>query len=113
MALAPAGPQRCTDELLRAFAELSRAEQRVIHSHILETKVQAVTAREFYGRSMIAYLRELGLLSPRLTVIHGVWLSAADIMMIAEAGATVAHNPICNLKLRSGVAPVPQLLDAA
>jgi 5-methylthioadenosine/S-adenosylhomocysteine deaminase len=110
--IAPAGPQRCTDELLRAFAAVSAAERRPIHSHILETKVQAVAARQFYGKSMIAHLRELGLLSPRLTVIHGVWLSSEDIAMITEAGATVAHNPICNLKLLSGVAPVPRLLDA-
>lgn len=110
--LAPAGPQRCTDELLRAFAAASRTEGRAVHSHILETKVQAVTAREFYGKSMIAHLRDLGVLSSRLTVIHGVWLSREDIAMLAEAGATVAHNPICNLKLRSGVAPVSQLLAA-
>jgi len=110
--LAPAAPQRCTDELLRAFAAASQTEGRAVHSHILETKVQAVTAREFYGKSMIAHLRDLGLLSSRLTVIHGVWLSRDDIAMLAEAGATVAHNPICNLKLRSGVAPVPQLLGA-
>jgi 5-methylthioadenosine/S-adenosylhomocysteine deaminase len=112
VALAPAGPQRCTDELLRAFAEVSRAEQRVVHSHILETKVQAVSAREFWGKSMIAHLKDIGLLSPRLTVIHAVWLSREDIAMVAEAGATVAHNPICNLKLRSGVAPVREYLAA-
>jgi 5-methylthioadenosine/S-adenosylhomocysteine deaminase len=110
--LAPAGPQRCTDELLRAFAAAGAAEGRPTHSHILETKVQAVTAWELYGKSMIAHLRDLGFLSPRLTVIHGVWLSREDIAMVAEAGATVAHNPTCNLKLLSGVAPVPQLLDA-
>ncbi|OLC13187.1 MAG: hypothetical protein AUH29_13900 [Candidatus Rokubacteria bacterium 13_1_40CM_69_27] len=110
--LAPAGPQRCTDELLRAFASASERERRPIHSHILETKVQAVTARELYGKSMVAHLRDLGFLSSRLTVIHGVWLSREDIAMLAEAGATVAHNPICNLKLVSGVAPVPRLLEA-
>jgi len=110
--LAPAGPQRCTDELLRAFAATAELENRALHSHIVESKVQAVTAWELYGTSMIAHLRELGVLSPRLTVIHGVWLSREDIAMIAEAGATVAHNPTCNLKLLSGIAPVPRLLDA-
>src|SRR5262249_39678630 len=110
--IAPAGPQRCTDELLRAFAAPPPAPRRPIHRHILETKVPAVTARQLYGKSMIAPPGELGLLSPRLTVIHGVWLSREDIAMITEAGATVAHNPICNLKLLSGVAPVPRLLDA-
>jgi 5-methylthioadenosine/S-adenosylhomocysteine deaminase len=110
--LAPAGPQRCTDDLLRAFAAASAAERRPIHSHILETKVQAVAARELYGKSMIAHLAELGVLSPRLTAIHAVWLSRDDIAMLADAGVTVAHNPICNLKLLSGVAPVPRLLEA-
>src|SRR5919109_1795038 len=87
--LAPAGPQRCTDELLRAFAAVAQAEGRAIHSHIVESKVQAVTAWELWGKSMIAHLRDLGALSSRLTVIHGVWLSREDIAMIAEAGATV------------------------
>jgi len=110
--LAPAGPQRCTDDLLRAFASIAAGEGRPIHSHIVESKVQAVTGWELYGKSMIAHLKDLGVLSPHLTVIHGVWLSRDDIAMIAEAGATVAHNPTCNLKLRSGVAPVPRLLEA-
>jgi 5-methylthioadenosine/S-adenosylhomocysteine deaminase len=112
VALAPAGPQRCTDELLRAFAATSETERRPLHSHILETKVQAVAARELYGKTMVAHLRDLGVLSPRLTAIHAVWLSRDDIAMLAEAGSTVAHNPICNLKLLSGVAPVPRLLEA-
>jgi 5-methylthioadenosine/S-adenosylhomocysteine deaminase len=110
--LEPAGPQRCTDELLRAFAVAAQRERRPLHSHILETKVQAVMARDLYGQSMIAHLRDLGVLTPRLTVIHGVWLSREDVAMLAEAGATVAHNPTCNLKVRSGVAPVPRLLEA-
>jgi len=110
--LAPAGPQRCTDELLRAFAAAAQTDGRPIHSHIVESKVQAVTGWELYGKSMIAHLKDLGVLSPRLTVIHGVWLSREDIALIAEAGATVAHNPTCNLKLLSGVAPVPRLLEA-
>jgi 5-methylthioadenosine/S-adenosylhomocysteine deaminase len=110
--LAPAGPQRCSDELLRAFAAASESERRPMHSHILETKVQAVAARELYGKTMIAHLQELGVLSPRLTAIHAVWLSRDDIAMLKDAGATVAHNPICNLKLLSGVAPVRRLLEA-
>lgn len=110
--LAPAGPQRCTDELLRAFAAASEAEHRPMHSHILESKIQAVAARELYGKTMVAHLKDLGVLSPRLTAIHAVWLSRDDIAMLKEAGASVAHNPICNLKLLSGVAPVPRLLEA-
>jgi cytosine/adenosine deaminase-related metal-dependent hydrolase len=65
---------------------------------VLETKVQAVAARELYGKTMVAHLRDLGVLSPRLTAIHAVWLSRDDVAMLRDAGSTVAHNPICNLK---------------
>src|SRR5260370_32566492 len=88
--LAPAGPQRCTDELLRAFAAASEQERRPVHSHILETKVQAVVARELYGKSMIAHLRDLRALSPPLTAIHPVWLSPDHIAMLPDTRGTVA-----------------------
>ena len=61
---------------------------------------------------MVAHLRDLGVLSPRLTAIHAVWLSRDDVALLRDADVTVAHNPICNLKLLSGVAPVPRLLEA-
>jgi 5-methylthioadenosine/S-adenosylhomocysteine deaminase len=110
--LAPSAPQRCTDELLAAFHALAVAEDRPLHIHVLETKVQAVTARERYGVSMVARLAERKLLSPQVVVVHGVWLSAEDVALLAEHGVTVVHNPACNLRLRSGVAPVRSLASA-
>lgn len=110
--LAPSAPQRCSDELMRALGAVAAAERRPLHTHVLETKVQAVTARERYGTTMVEHLVGLGLVSPTLNVIHGVWLSPREIDILAEAGATVVHNPTCNLRLRSGVAPVPRLLAA-
>ena len=103
---------RIRSQPLCAFAAASEGERRPLHSHILETKVQAVAARELYCRSMVAHLRDLGVLSPRLTAMHAVWLSRDEVTVLSEAGSTVAHNPICHLKLLSGVAPVPRLPQA-
>lgn len=81
--VAPSGPQRCTDELLVAADALSAEFDTTLHVHVLETKVQAVTGQEMFGSTLIAHLAKLGVLSDRLTVAHGIWLTDSDI---ARAG---------------------------
>jgi len=110
--IAPSGPQRCTDDLLVAADELSRQHDTTFHIHVLETKTQAVTGREFYGRTLVEYLDGVGVLSDRATLAHGVWLTGTDIARLGEVGASVAHNPVSNLKLGAGIAPWRALLDA-
>lgn len=110
--LAPCGPQRCSAELLRAIARLSAEHDVPIHSHTLETRLQAVQAQRQHGKSWVAYMDELGLLGPRTTLVHGIWLTGDDIARIADRGCSVVHNPLSNLKLGSGVCPVRPLLDA-
>ncbi|HWF54965.1 MAG TPA: amidohydrolase family protein [Solirubrobacteraceae bacterium] len=110
--IAPSGPQRCTDDLLIAADELSAEHDTTYHIHVLETKVQAVTGQEFYGDTLVAYLDRLGVLSERSTLAHGIWLTDADIEMLARSGASVAHNAISNQKLGAGIAPLRKLLDA-
>ena len=61
---------------------------------------------------MVRHLRDLGVLSPRFSMAHGVWLSEEDIEIVAETGASVSHNPSSNLRLRAGVAPLNTLLKA-
>jgi 5-methylthioadenosine/S-adenosylhomocysteine deaminase len=76
---------------------------------VYETKAQTAKARDIYGEhqgSMIRYLAEVGLLTPRTTIAHGVWLTQDEIALMAEHSSGVAHNPISNLKLKSGVAPM-------
>jgi cytosine/adenosine deaminase-related metal-dependent hydrolase len=111
-AIAPSGPQRCTDDLLAAAAEFAERHQTAYHIHVLETKVQRVTGHELYGKSLVAHLRDAGALSPRLTMAHAIWISDDDIEMMAGAGCSVAHNPVCNLRIGSGIAPLRKLLDA-
>ncbi|MDB5505563.1 MAG: atzA 2 [Devosia sp.] len=110
--LGPCGPQRCSRDLLEAVADLSASMDLPIHCHVLETRTQAVTGQEKYGRTLVQYLKDTGCLTHRLTMNHAVWLTDADIAMMGDAHVSITHNPLANLKLGSGVAPVRQLLNA-
>jgi 5-methylthioadenosine/S-adenosylhomocysteine deaminase len=110
--VAPSAPQRCTPELLQQSAEMARAHDTAFHLHLLETRLQAVAGRTFFGKTLVAYLDDLGVLSSRATLAHAVWLSDADIEIVARADATVVHNPVSNLKLGSGVFPYAKLHQA-
>lgn len=110
--VAPSGPQRCTDDLLSAATEMAVDEGAECHIHVLETKTQAVTGDEFYGTTMVKHLQRIGALSANTTFAHGIWVTDEDIGLIADAGVSVSHNPISNLKLGSGVLPWRKYLDA-
>jgi cytosine/adenosine deaminase-related metal-dependent hydrolase len=110
--VAPSGPQRCTEELLGTVAEFSRASGVPFHIHILETRVQRVTGSRLYGRSLIQLMADLDALHERTSIAHAIWIDEADIELIASRGASVAHNPVCNLRIGSGVAPLRSLLNA-
>jgi 5-methylthioadenosine/S-adenosylhomocysteine deaminase len=114
-ALSPSGPQRSSRILLEGLADLARRHELPILTHVYETKAQAAKARAIYGAqggSMIRFMAEVGLLGPRTTIVHGVWLQPDEVAILAEHGSGLAHNPISNLKLKSGVAPIRRLVDA-
>ena len=113
-ALAPSAPQRCSAELLEGIAALSREHGLPVLTHVYETRVQAAAAHMGSDPSVSLFdvLAHAGLMNDRLGVVHGVWLSPRNIAQIAEAGARVVHNPISNLKLKSGVAPILDLYRA-
>ncbi|MGV9800967.1 amidohydrolase family protein [Mycobacterium sp. NPDC003449] len=108
----PSAPQRCTPELLIGVDALARRHDLEFHVHVLETRTQAITATEFYGKTMVEYLHALGVLGEHVTMAHGIWLTDSDIEVLADTGASVSHNPISNLKLGSGIAPWRKYLDA-
>ena len=91
---APSGPQRCSDELLRGAAELSARYDLPVHTHVLETKTQAVTGQAFYGKTLVEHLDEVGMLTPRFTMNHAIWLTGRDIDLLAERGCSITHNPL-------------------
>ena len=102
----PNGPQWCSDALLGAIAERSARTGRRVHMHLLETKYQRAFADRAYPQGVTRHLREIGLLSERLTLAHCVHARPEDLDLIAQAGAVIATNPSSNLHLRSGIAPI-------
>ncbi len=110
VAAAPSGPQRCTDDLLRAAGDLSMRRGLLLHMHVLETRAQRAMAFQLYGRGMIAHLADLGLLTPRTHLVHAIWLEDGDLDIIARSGASVVHNPVSNAKLGSGFCAVPEMV---
>jgi cytosine/adenosine deaminase-related metal-dependent hydrolase len=108
----PSAPQRCSDALLTRLYALARAAGYPFFLHVQETKLQARQGPAIYGTSMVGHLDRLGLLGPTTGLIHGVWLSDEDIARLADTGASVIHNPVSNLRVGSGVAPLRRLLRA-
>ena len=82
-----------------------------IHTHVAESKVQAVVGRKKYGKSLTAHLRDLGLIGPDFTAAHAVWVDDDDLRLLGDGGASIAHNPTSNLRLGAGVARVPAMLE--
>lgn len=111
-AVSCSAPQRVTPEYFRALGELSRRHGIPYQMHILETKLQRVLGREKFGQSLIRYAHEQGVLDERAVVIHAIWIDDADIELLARSGCSVAHNPISNLKIGSGVMPFRRLREA-
>jgi cytosine/adenosine deaminase-related metal-dependent hydrolase len=107
---APSGPQRCTDEMLVGCAALADELDLVLHIHVLETRMQAVSGQRMYGKTLVEHMDAIGFLSPRVCFAHGIWLTPHDIELVRDRGVSIAHNPVSNLKLGSGVAAVPTLL---
>lgn len=108
----PCGVQWCSDELLVRVAETARRHDTALTMHLLETALQGEVCRLRFGDTAVRGLDQLGLLSPRCSLAHSVWIEPQDIELIADRGAIVVHNPAANFRLGSGRAPIPDLMDA-
>ena len=108
--LAPANLHWCSDEALHALRDYAQTYRVGLHMHVLETPYQQEYAQRRTGTTAVQHLANLGLLGPQLTIGHGVWLTDADIDLVASTGTMVCHNASSNLRLRSGVAPLNPLL---
>jgi 5-methylthioadenosine/S-adenosylhomocysteine deaminase len=111
LALAPTIPTQCTDEFLAGCARQAREHGVGIHTHLAESKVQAIAAMHRWGRTAVTRLSELGMLGPGFVGAHAVWLTDDDIGRLGDAGAAISHNPASNLRLGSGIAAVREMLD--
>ena len=110
-AYGPHSPYGCTRELLEIFKEKSAETGTRIHIHLAETLSEFNDIKEKTGYTPIKYLDSFGFLSDRVMAAHVVWVAEEEFSILKERGVHVLHNPISNLKLASGVSPVPKMLD--
>ncbi|MEM9815179.1 MAG: amidohydrolase family protein [Cyanobacteria bacterium P01_D01_bin.6] len=104
--LAPANLHWCDDEALTQQTEYAQKYGVGMHMHLLETPYQMEYAKRRTGTTAVKHLNKLGVLGEHLTLGHGVWLTEADIDLIAETGTMICHNASSNLRLQSGIAPL-------
>jgi 5-methylthioadenosine/S-adenosylhomocysteine deaminase len=109
--LGPTIPLHCSDDFLIACRDLARAHDVGIQMHVAESRGQAVSGVKRYGKTLTAHLADLGMLGPKFSAAHAVWLDRDDIRRLADAGASVSHNPLSNLRLGAGVARPRLMLD--
>ena len=110
--VAPHSPYSCSRDLLEASLELAKEENIPLHIHVAETQEESGIILKRYGKRPLAFLDELGYLDHKAVFAHGVELNEAEITRLADSQVAIAHNPISNLKLASGIAPVVQLQKA-
>jgi cytosine/adenosine deaminase-related metal-dependent hydrolase len=107
--LGPIGIEWCSDALLEAVAARSLRDGRRVHMHLLESRYQREWADAAFPGGIVQHLADIGLLSSRLTVAHGVWLRPQECSLLAQHGVTVSVNTSSNLRLRSGVIGLPEV----
>ncbi|MEM7224587.1 MAG: amidohydrolase family protein [Pseudomonadota bacterium] len=106
----PPGPQWVSDPFLQEIAERAESLDVGIQTHLAESFYEKLHGPRDYGTATLSHMGELGLLGPRFSIAHGVWLSEAEIALLAETGSGISHNPGSNLRLRTGIAPLNALL---
>jgi len=111
-AVAPHAPYTCSPELLKQAAEISQEYDVPFHIHLSEEEWENKKIESEKGMSSIAYLNNLGALTEKTIAAHVNWVSTHDIEILKQTGAGVVHNPQSNMKLATGICPVPDLLKA-
>ena len=106
----PTAVHWCSEPLLAAIAQASADNGRPVHMHLLETPYQRQWADAAHPGGIVAYLDAIGLLSPRLTLAHCTWARPDELALLAERGVTIAVNTSSNLALKSGIAPLAEML---
>jgi 5-methylthioadenosine/S-adenosylhomocysteine deaminase len=112
VAVQPHAPYTCRPELLQEADRIARRYGVPLAMHLAETETETRQILERYGVRPVAHLDRLGLLHANLVADHAVWVTPEEIALMVERGVRVAHCAESNMKLASGVAPLPDLLAA-
>jgi 5-methylthioadenosine/S-adenosylhomocysteine deaminase len=108
----------CSTPLLTEVKELAAAKRLAedyhlpIGLHLLENAAEKKQLEEKFGKGAVSFLKDIGYLDEHLIAFHCVCMSEEDMKLFADNGCKVSHNPASNMKLASGVAPVPEMLEA-
>jgi 5-methylthioadenosine/S-adenosylhomocysteine deaminase len=105
-------PYTCGPETLQWVKALCRHKGILFQIHLSETREEVRELTEKYGQRPVHYLDRLGILDSMTLCAHGVWLDQDEIEILALRRTPISHNAESNMKLASGVAPVPRLLSA-
>ncbi len=108
--IAPHSAYSCSTENLKRAMALAREYGIGLHTHVSETLDEQRMVRAKYGRTPSEYLRDIGLFEISTIAAHCVHVSEGDIEILSEYGVTAVHNPQSNMKLSSGIAPVPRMI---
>ncbi|HXI33950.1 MAG TPA: 5'-deoxyadenosine deaminase, partial [Gemmatimonadales bacterium] len=109
---APRFAPSCTGPLLRAVSDLAERHGAMIHTHAAETPAELEIVRRETGDDELSYLDSVGISGPRAALAHCVWVDGDGIQRLARQQTNVVHCPSSNLKLGSGLAPIPEMLAA-
>lgn len=111
VALAPHSEGATTQKVLEKIRDAAETYKVPVHIHVSETKLDYDGSLERRGLTPPQYLEKLGLLEFPVLAAHCVWFTDEDIDLFARRGAVILHNPISNLKLASGIAPISKMLE--
>ena len=111
-AAVPQGRPACTPELMVALKQFARERGLVYHTHLAEGKFETDRIREWTGRGEAEELAHLGILDENTILAHSIWLSDAEIQLLADTRAVVAHCPSTNMKLSDGAPRIAQMRKA-
>ena len=93
------------------LAEFARSLDALLHIHLAETREESSQLESEYGKSIVEILSENGILEGNVLAAHCVWLNDNDISLLADSNVSVAHCPVSNMKLGSGIAPIEKMLE--
>lgn len=110
--LAPCSPFSVTTELLEETAQLARKRGVRCHTHLCETLDEEEYCLEHYGMRPLAYMEKTGWVGEDVWYAHGIYFNDDEIRMLAETRTGISHCPSSNLRLGSGIAPIPKMLAA-
>ncbi len=111
IAISAHSPYSCSSDLLKKVKKFSDKNNIKLHIHLAETRWEFDEIMRLYSQTPTEYLHHLGILDENMIAAHSVHLTDSDIDLFAKYKVGVAHNPECNMKLASGVAPIPKLLS--